>query len=148
MSADESGCLIGRTHHFPVRVYFADTDAAGLVYHATYFVFAERARTEMMRLAGFDHGDLHKRLGMLLGVRSCQAEYLRPARLDDLLEIRTTIEELAGASLRLRQEVWRGEDEIARVAIRLACIGADGRPSRIPDQVRETIQDYLTAEAI
>jgi acyl-CoA thioester hydrolase len=108
MSADESGCLIGRTHHFPVRVYFADTDAAGLVYHATYFVFAERARTEMMRLAGFDHGDLHKRLGMLLGVRSCQAEYLRPARLDDLLEIRTTIEELAGASLRLRQEVWPG----------------------------------------
>lgn len=148
MTGDGSGRLSGRTHCFPVRVYFADTDAAGIVYHATYFEFAERARTEMMRIVGFDHNDLRNRLGLLLGVRACEAEYLRPARLDDLLEIRTTLEELAGASMRLRQDVWRDGDEIARMTVRLACIGADGKPARIPEDVRDTIQGYLTAEAI
>ena len=148
MSGEPSGRLVGRTHYFPVRVYFADTDAAGMVYHATYFEFAERARTEMMRIVGFNHADLRKRLGLLLGVRACDAEYLRAARLDDLLEVRSNLEELAGASMRLRQDVWRGDEEIARMTIRLACIGADGKPARIPDEMRESIQDYLTAEAI
>ena len=80
MTGGESGRLVGRTHHFPVRVYFADTDAAGIVYHAAYLEFAERARTEMMRLAGFDHLDLRARYGLLLGVRSCEIEFFRAAR--------------------------------------------------------------------
>jgi len=148
MTGGESGRLVGRTHHFPVRVYFADTDAAGIVYHAAYLEFAERARTEMMRLAGFLHGDLKARLGLLLGVRSCEIEYIRAARLDDLLELRTSVEEVTGASMRLRQEVWRGAEEVARMSIRLVCIGADGRPARIPEELREAVQTFLTAEAI
>ena len=148
MTAGESGRMVGRTHHFPVRVYFADTDAAGIVYHATYLAFAERARTEMMRLAGFDHVDLRTRFGLLLGVRSCEIDYLRAARLDDQLEVRTTLEDVAGASMRLRQEVWRAADEIARLNIRLACIGPDGRAARIPDEMREALQNFVITEAI
>jgi len=148
MTETETGRLVGRTHHFPVRVYFADTDAAGIVYHATYFAFAERARTEMMRLAGFDHVDLRERLGLLLAVRSCEADYVRPARLDDLLEVRTTVDELGGASMRLRQDVWRGAEEIARMGIRLVCIGPDGKPARLPDDLYDRVRTYLTEEAI
>jgi acyl-CoA thioester hydrolase len=148
MTAGERGRLVGRIHHFSVRVYFADTDAAGMVYYATYLAFAERARTEMMRVVGFDHVDLHARLGLLLGVRAVEVDYLKPARLDDLLEVRTSLEEMGGASMRLRQDFWRGDDEIARMTVRLACIGADGRPARIPDEVHAAVQELLIAEAI
>jgi acyl-CoA thioester hydrolase len=147
MTADQGGRMVGRTHHFPVRVYFADTDAAGMVYHATYFAFAERARTEMMRIAGFDHVSLNRQLGLLLGVRSCDADYLRPARLDDQLEVRTTVAELGGASIRLRQDVWRDNEEIVRMGVRLVCIGADGRTARIPTAMRDKVRTLLSSEA-
>jgi acyl-CoA thioester hydrolase len=147
MTGEQGGRMVGRTHHFPVRVYFADTDTGGMVYHATYFAFAERARTEMMRIAGFDHVSLNKKLGLLLGVHSCNAEYLRPARLDDLLEMRTSVAELGGASIRLRQDVWRDDEEIARMGVRLVCIGADGRTARIPDDMRDKVRTLLPSEA-
>jgi acyl-CoA thioester hydrolase len=148
MNDDPRGRLVGRTHHFPVRVYFADTDAGGMVYHATYLDFAERARTELMRIVGFDHVELRKREGILIGVRAVELDYLRPALLDDLLEIRTSLEELGGASMRLRQDVWRGEVEIARISVRLAFIGSDGKPARIPREMQSAIQEIVTAEAI
>ncbi len=147
MTADQGGHMVGRTHHFPVRVYFADTDAAGMVYHATYFAYAERARTEMMRIAGFDHVTMNKKLGLLLGVHSCDAEYLRPARLDDQLEMRTTVAELGGASIGLRQDVWRDNEELVRMGIRLVCIGADGRTAPIPGDMRDKVWTLLSSEA-
>ncbi len=147
MTEAEGGRLVGQTHHFPVRVYFADTDAAGMVYHSTYFDFAERARTEMMRLVGFDHVGLRKRLGLLLGVHACDARYIRPAWLDDLLDVRTRVIELGGASVRLRQDMWRDDEEIARLCVRLVCIGSDGRTARLPNDMRDTVQDFLAAEA-
>jgi len=147
MTEAEGGRLVGRTHHFPVRVYFADTDAAGMVYHSTYFDFAERARTEMMRLAGFDHADLKKRLGLLLGVHACDARYVRPAWLDDVLDVRTEVIELGGASMRLRQDMWRENEEIARLGVRLVCIGSDGKATRLPDDMRDKVRNFLVAEA-
>ena len=140
--------MVGRTHHFPVRVYFADTDAAGIVYYANYFAYAERARTEMMRLAGFNHNDLRRQLGLLLAVRSCEADYVRPARLDDLLELRTTVEELGGASMMMRQDVWRESEEIVRMGIRLVCLGADGKPERLPEELHRKIRTFVVKEAI
>ena len=148
MTDDTRGRMVGRTHHFPVRVYYADTDAGGMVYHAVYLNYAERARTEMMRLIGFDHIGLYKRHGILIGVRAAELDYLRPALLDDLLEMRSELEELGGASMRLRQDVWRADQEIARISIRLAFIGADGRPARIPEDMRAAVQEFVTAEAI
>ncbi|HEY1720703.1 MAG TPA: YbgC/FadM family acyl-CoA thioesterase [Magnetospirillaceae bacterium] len=147
MNAEQAGRMVGKTHHFPVRVYFADTDAAGMVYHATYFSFAERARTEMMRMAGFDHVTMNKTLGLLLGVHSCDAEYMRPARLDDLLEMRTSVAELGGASIRLRQDVWRDNEELVRMGVRLVCIGVDGKTARIPNDMRDKVRTLLSSEA-
>ncbi len=147
MTTEQGGRMVGRTHHYPVRVYFADTDAAGMVYHATYFAYAERARTEMMRIAGFDHVTMNTKLGLLLGVHSCDAEYLRPARLDDELEMRTSVAELGGASIRLRQDVWRDNEELVRMGVRLVCIGADGRTARIPGDMRDKVRTLLSSEA-
>lgn len=147
MMPEQGGRMVGRTHHFPVRVYFADTDAAGMVYHATYFAYAERARTEMMRIAGFDHVSMNKKLGLLLGVHSCDAQYLQPARLDDELEMRTEVTGLGGASIRLRQDVWRDNEELVRMGVRLVCIGMDGKTARIPDDMRDKVRTLLASEA-
>ena len=140
--------VLPQQHRFPIRVYFADTDAGGMVYHARYLEFAEKARTEMMRTLGFDHVELKRQYDMLIGVRSVEAEYLRPALLDDLLEVRTSLGELGGASMRIRQEVWRGEEEIARLLVRLAFIGGDGKPARIPEPLLAAIRGLLKTEAI
>jgi acyl-CoA thioester hydrolase len=142
-----SGWITGKIHYFPMRVYYADTDAGGIVYHSTYLDFAERARTEMMRFRGLDHAQLSRDHGLLFAVRSCEVDYFRPARLDDLLEIRTFLTHLGGASLHVRQSIWRGEEELVRLVIRLACIYSDGRVMRIPAAICNDLQDFLSEKA-
>lgn len=142
-----SGVMVGKVHHFPLRVYYADTDAAAVVYHSSYLDFAERARTEMMRLFGLDHAQLMKDHGMLFAVRSCEIDYRRPARLDDLLEIRSHLSHLGGASLHAGQSIWRGEEELVRMIIRLACMNLAGGATRIPTEIRNDLQDFLTEKA-
>ena len=141
------GRMVGKTHHFPIRVYYADTDAGGMVYHGIYLAYAERARTEMMRLGGMDHITLRQRYGMMLAVRRAVIHYQRPARLDDWLEMRTSLIKVGGASLDLRQVAWRGEEELARLEIGLAAIGDDGRPARIAQVLRGKFEDFLLEEA-
>ena len=92
------GRMDGRVHRFPVRVYYEDTDAGGIVYHSNYLNFAERARTEMMRGFGLDHLRLKAEQNLLFAVRSCEIDFRRPARLEDLLELRSTLVHLGGAS--------------------------------------------------
>ena len=121
-----------RTHRLPIRVYYEDTDAAGLVYHARYLHFMERARTEMLREAGSDHPRLLAEEGLAFAVRRMAIDFLRPARLDDLLAVETVMTGSTGARLELRQRVRRGEDLIAEAALTLACIDRAGRPRRIP----------------
>ncbi len=83
-----SGTVQDDAHQFPLRVYYEDTDAAGIVYYANYLQFAERARTEMLRLLGFEHDELRRATGVVFAVRRCSADYLAPARLDDELRRR------------------------------------------------------------
>jgi acyl-CoA thioester hydrolase len=135
------GRLQGRAHIFPIRVYFEDTDAAGIVYYANYLKFAERARTETMRALGVDHGIMF-RDGTYFIVRRCEIDYVRPAHLDDLLEVHSEFAEIGGASLSVRQVVRRGGAELARLAVKLACVGSDGRPARIPQSVRAIIETF------
>jgi acyl-CoA thioester hydrolase len=140
MTADGlSGRMDGATHIYPVRVFFEDTDAGGVVYHASYLRFAERARTEMMRLIGIEHTRLIEREGVVFTVRRVEIDYLRPARLDDLLEVRTRLLEVHGASILAEQTVRRGAEEIARAVLRLALIGRGGRPARIPPVLRQAL---------
>jgi acyl-CoA thioester hydrolase len=126
-------------HVFPVRVYYEDTDAAGIVYYANYLKFAERARTEMLRDAGIHQRVLAEESGVAFAVRSCTADYLAPARLDDLLEVRTRITSLHGATIEAEQVVMRDGQDIARLTLTLACIGPGGKPRRVPAAVVDAL---------
>lgn len=132
-------------HVFPVRVYYEDTDAGGVVYYANYLRFAERARTELMRDCGIDHTTLLQREGVILAVRRCEADYVRPARLDDLLEVRTRFAETTGASLWMEQTVRRDDETIAAMRLRIVCLRADGRPARLPEALRAAVSATISA---
>ena len=120
-------------HHFPIRVYYEDTDAAGIVYYANYLKFAERARTEMMRDRGASHEQLRQEHGLTFVVKHCAADYRAPARLDDVLDVRTHIGKVAGASLSLRQPIYCNDRLLVSVDVRLALLNEAMRPARIPE---------------
>lgn len=138
-----SGQIDGKTHNLPVRVFYEDTDAGGVVYHANYLKFAERARTEMLRLVGVNQSEMANRYGLVFAVRACAVEFLRPARLDDLIEVRSRLVKLAAATLSAAQAVWRGSEELARIDLRIACIRQNGRPARIPAAIRQVLEPYI-----
>lgn len=125
-------------HAYTLRVYYEDTDAAGIVYHANYLRFAERARTEALRAMGIPHADMVVRFGLMFVVRRIEVDYQRAARLDDSLTVVTQAEHVGGASVVLRQDV-RGQDgSCALLIVRLACVSLSGnrtggaKPARIP----------------
>jgi acyl-CoA thioester hydrolase len=127
-------------HYYTLRVYFEDTDAGGIVYHARYLGFAERARTETLRDLGVPHAELVARYGLIFVVRRAKLDYLRPARLDDELMVATEGVALAGASITLRQTFLRaGEAEpLAIVELLLASVRLeDQRPARLPARWRQ-----------
>jgi acyl-CoA thioester hydrolase len=138
-----SGRIEGQRHIFPVRVYYEDTDAAGVVYHAGYLRFAERARTEMLRLAGINLARMQDDHGLVFAVRDCAVDYLAPARLDDLVEVCSRLVKLAGASLKAEQIIVRDGSELARLGVRVACVDSGGRPARIPAGLREALEPYF-----
>ena len=138
-----SGRIDGDTHSFPVRVYYEDTDVGGIVYNANYLKFAERARTEMLRLVGINQSEMADRYGMVFAVRACAVEFLRPARLDDVIEVRSRLVKLAAATISAVQAFWRGTEELARLELSVACVRRDGRPARIPAPVRHALEPYV-----
>lgn len=133
------GALDGGTHRFPVRVYYEDTDAAGIVYYANYLKFIERARTEMMRLYGVEHEKSRQAGGLAFIVRRVEIEYFAPARLDDDLTVETRLKEVGGATIHLAQDIWRGDAILVRAAVLVACVGAHGRPVRLPTALRTSL---------
>ena len=132
----------GAPHVWPIRVYYEDTDAAGIVYYANYLKFAERARTELLRAIGVDHSGMRAATGLAFAIRDCAIDYRAPARLDDALEIHTRILETSGAAIRAEQNVMRGADLLVRISIRIVCLRADGRPARLPQNVRAAMAKY------
>ena len=139
MSEAAAGAIADGVHVLPLRVYYEDTDASGVVYYANYLRFIERGRTEMLRLLGVSHRALDAGAGIAFAVRRCEIDYLAPARLDDEIEVHTAIAAVGGATIEARQSVRRGKDELARGTLRLACVGADGRPRRVPGAVRAAL---------
>ena len=135
-----SGRLDGGTHILPVRVYYEDTDFSGVVYHASYLRFLERGRTDFLRLAGVDQSTLHADgAGLIFAVRRMTVDFLKPARMDDVLLIETRTEEVRGASLVVAQAIRRGEETLLTADVRVAAL-AGGRPSRIPDALRAILK--------
>ena len=126
-------------HVFPVRVYYEDTDAGGVVYHANYLRFAERGRTEMLRGAGIDQIELLERDGLAFIVRRCAVDFLKPARLDDALEVHTRVLTAKGARVEAEQVVKRQGDDIARLSLEIACVDRQGRPQRLPQRLSAAI---------
>jgi len=131
----------GREHRFPVRVYYEDTDAGGVVYHANYLQFAERARTEMLRERGLAQSRISAELGVFFVLRRCVADFLAPARLDDYLVVASRLVDLRGASLDLEQIVMRDSLELVRLRVKLACMSAEGRAVRLPGPVRDILAE-------
>jgi acyl-CoA thioester hydrolase len=129
----------------PVRIYYEDTDAGGVVYYANYLRFCERARTEWLRTLGVGQRQLLAAGGPLFVVRSVQADYLAPARLDDSLIVVTTINDLRGASVRFSQRIFRDETLLFTAEVKIVCVAPDkGRPTSWPEAVYGRFQDQLT----
>jgi acyl-CoA thioester hydrolase len=133
-------------HVFVMRVYFEDTDAGGVVYYANYLKFAERARTEMLREFGIEHLRMMDEEGRVFVARRCVAEFMKPARLDDLLEVHTRLLSVSGAALDLAQDVKRQGATLVTLRLGLACITVSGRATRIPPALRRDLNDLLATE--
>lgn len=127
------------SHQFELRVYYEDTDLAGIVYYANYLKFIERARSEWVRGLGLDQGALKAEEGLVFAVRRVVADYVRPAVFDDLLQVRTTLLEATGVRLRLEQVVWRGAERLFAAEVTLVCVTLAGRPARLPQALRVQI---------
>ena len=127
------GRFDGTSHRFPVRVYFEDTDLSGVVYHANYLRYMERARSDMLRLAGVDQRGVHEAGGGAYVVTSLAIRYQRPAALDDALVVVTRLTQVRAASVDIHQRVMRGAEILSEADVTAALVGASGRPKRQPD---------------
>ncbi len=122
-------------HHYPVRVYYEDTDMGGVVYHANYLRYIERARSDWVRKLGNDQNAMRD-AGIVWVVRRIEADYLAAARFEDELMVETEMVSLSGARLTMSQLVKRGETEIFRAEVTAVCMNAQGKPVRLPAEIR------------
>ena len=141
-----SGRIEDGVHLLPLRVYYEDTDAAGIVYYANWLRFLERGRTELLRLLGQEHSALRDARGVNWVVRRCAIDYLKPARLDETVIIATRCGELRGASLDMVQEARRGDEVLVHAELVIACMGENGRPVRLPPLARAALAEVAAPE--
>lgn len=126
-------------HRLPLRIYYEDTDFSGFVYHASYLRFMERGRTELLRTLAGDQSEMHAEgTGLVFVVRKMTLDFLKPARMDDWIEVHTRSSELRGASMHLAQEVRRGDEVLVRADVVVACV-RDGRAIRLPEGLRRAL---------
>ena len=126
-------------HSFGLRVYYEDTDLAGIVYYANYLKFIERARTEWVRSLGVDQAQLRSQHGVVFAVRRIEADYLKPARFDDELRVETAEVAVTGARITLAQTVFRGPERLFTAQVTLVCLTDTGHPARIPVTLRQRL---------
>ena len=127
------------THQLSVRVYYEDTDLAGIVYYANYLKFIERGRSEWLRALGVDQLRLKTDSGHVFAVRRIEADYLRPARFDDLLAVETTLNQMTAARIVVSQAVRRDSDLLFTAKVTLACLDGQGRPVRLPQGLADAL---------
>jgi len=142
---DLAGRIEGQVHKLPIRVYYEDTDFSGIVYHANYLRFAERGRSDFLRLAGVHHTDLFEGEDpVAFAIHRMEIDFLKPARIDDRLEVHTRYVRVSGARIEAEQEIMRlaGEDvpePIWRARVLAAVLDGAGRPRRLPVSVRDAL---------
>ena len=132
MTAPHPGHFDRGTHHLPVRVYYEDTDLTGIVYHANYLRFMERARTEMLRALGIEAQAMLDAGDGYYSVYDLNLTYMVPARLDDVLTVRSCVVHVRAAATVIGQDVWRGDVQLTRGRVTAAWLGMNGRPQRQP----------------
>ena len=143
---DLAGRIEGETHVLPIRVYFEDTDCASVVYHANFLKFCERARSDFIRLLGIEHQGLANPAQgepAVFVVRRVEIDYLKPGRLDDVLEVVTSCAEIGNASLKLAQDVRRDGTLIARALVSVVLVSRSGKPQRLGALVRDALQRFV-----
>ncbi|MBX3566643.1 MAG: tol-pal system-associated acyl-CoA thioesterase [Rhizobiaceae bacterium] len=147
LEAGLSGTLVEGGHRLAARVYYADTDFSGVVYHARYLEFLERGRSDFLRLAGVHHTELaagkHGE-AIVWVVRRMEIDFVAPARIDDILTVDTRADSISGARIVMRQTLTRNEELLVRAKVEAAIIGASGRPRRFP---REWIAAFMGPSA-
>ncbi|NGM44615.1 tol-pal system-associated acyl-CoA thioesterase [Rhodobacter sp. SGA-6-6] len=131
------------SHSLPVRVYYEDTDLAGIVYYANYLKFIERGRSEWIAALGIDQMELRARQGVVFAVRRVEADYLRPARFGEDLVVETRLSAIGGARIVLEQAVLRGGERIFQAEVTLVCLSEDGHAHRLPAEVRARLSGQL-----
>lgn len=131
----------------PVRIYWEDTDAGGVVYHAQYLAFLERARSEWMRAQGYGQELLRREHALLFAVRAMQIDFLKPARLDDALAVTATLRECRRASVIFAQEIRRGDERLLTATVRVAALGTDFRPTPIPQSLYDQLNALVEKDA-
>lgn len=135
-------------HRLGIRIYFEDTDAGGIVYHANYLRYAERGRSEALRVLGMPHAEMMERHGRMFVVHRAEIDYERPARLDDLLTVATRVRRIGAARVALDQEVRRGAETLVRIRLMLACVDrASGQAARLPEPMRAALARMHAAGA-
>ncbi len=148
---DLAGRIEAGKHILPVRVYHEDTDFTGLVYHANYLKFCERGRSDFVRLAGIGQSDMFAGEGAqepaVFVVRHMDVDFLKPARMDDVLEIVTSVDEIGGAAMTLLQEVTHDGVVLVRIRVKIVLIGASGKPRRLGELVRHGLQAFVNQES-
>ena len=139
MSPPTTGRMAEGVHVLPLRVYYEDTDAAGIVYYANWLRFLERGRTELLRMLGQEHSALREGRNLHWVARPSTIDSLQPARLDETIEVVTSCGELRGASLDMLQHARRSDEILVRAELTVACMGVAGRPVRLPPLVRAAL---------
>lgn len=126
-------------HKFPVRVYYEDTDMAGIVYHANYLKYIERARSEWINELGIDQNAMREKDRVVFAVRRIEADYLAPAKFGDHLEVLTGTRAVTGARLILAQNIMRGPEMLFQAIVTVACLTETGHPARMPETIRRIV---------
>ncbi len=140
-----AGKIEDGVHVLPVRVYYEDTDFSGAVYHANYLKFCERARSDALRLLGIHHRELKGRLGFVVGRMVC--DFLKPAGIDDLLEVETRFIEIGRARLEIAQRIGRQGEIIFQAKVTVALVDAQGKPQRVPEDMRRAMAVLKAAQS-
>lgn len=138
-----SGRFCGREHILPLRIYYEDTDFSGVVYHANYVRYLERGRSEFIRQIGASHTQMLQAAAVTFMVSRLDLRFVRPARIDDRLEVRTLMEAARGARVMCRQAVTRNGELILEAVVENVCVSLDGKPKRLPRVLTERVAAYL-----
>ncbi len=145
LSEPYAGAFVGNVHCFAVRVYFEDTDLSGIVYHANYLRFMERARSDMLRCVGIDQRQAMESGGGYYAVHDLAITYRRPAKLDDALVVQSRVLNVRAAACEIEQVIRRGDEILTEGRVTAAFLGTDGRPKRQPKEWREAFERLAVA---